>query len=106
MNIKRRVFSKEFKLHVLREVQSGKTAAEVARQYQLHPNLLVKWRNQFETYADEAFGGSGKARSDTARMAAQERKIAQLLAENELLKKALSQLDLIRASTSRDGEIE
>ena len=46
MNIRRRTFSKEFKLHVLREVQSGKTAAEVARQYQVHPNLLVKWRNQ------------------------------------------------------------
>ena len=106
MNIKRRTFSKEFKLHVLREVQSGKTAAEVARQYQLHPQLLVKWRNQFETYAGEAFGGSGKARSDTARMAAQERKIAQLLAENELLKKALSQLDLIRASAGGDGETE
>ena len=106
MNIKRRVFSKEFKLHVLREVQSGKTAAEVARQYQVHPNLLVKWRNQYETYAGEAFGGSGKARSDTARMAAQKRKIAQLLAENELLKKALSQLDLLRNSAGGDGEAE
>lgn len=106
MNIKKRTFSKEFKLHVLREVQSGKTAAVVARQYQLHPNLLVKWRNQFETYADEAFGGSGNARSDAARMAAQERRIAQLLAENELLKKALSQLDLIRTSAGEDGETE
>ena len=106
MNIKRRVFSKEFKLHVLREVQSGKTAAEVARQYRLHPQLLVKWRNQFETYAGEAFGGSGKARSDTARMAAQERKITQLLAENELLKKALSQFDLVRASAGGDGHTE
>jgi transposase len=106
VNIKRRTFSKEFKLHVLREVQSGKTAAEVARQYQLHPQLLVKWRNQFETYAGEAFGGSGKARSDTARMAAQERKITHLLAENELLKKALSQFDLVRTSAGENGHTE
>ena len=106
MNIKRRTFSKEFKLHVLREVASGKTAAEVARQYQVHPNLLSRWRTQYETYADEAFGGSGNIRSDTARLAAQERRIVQLLAENELLKKALSRLDLIRTSVSADGEGE
>lgn len=106
MNIKKRIFSKEFKLHVLREVESGKSAAEIARQYQVHPALLSRWRNQYETYADEAFGGSGNARSDAARMAAQERRIAQLLAENELLKKALSQLDLIRTSADGDGETE
>ena len=106
MNSKKRTFSKEFKLHVLREVGSGKTAAEIARQYQVHPALLSRWRNQYETYADEAFGGSGNIRSDAARMAAQERKIARLLAENELLKKALSQLDLIRTSAGGDGETE
>lgn len=106
MNIKKRTFSKEFKLHVLREAESGKTAAEVARQYQVHPALLSRWRNQHETYADEAFGGSGSIRSDAALMAAQERKIAQLLAENELLKKALSQLDHLRTSAGGDGETE
>ena len=55
MNSKKRTFSKEFKLHVLREVGFGKTAAEIARQYQVHPALLSRWRNQYETYADEAF---------------------------------------------------
>jgi hypothetical protein len=39
-------------------------------------------------------------------MAAQERKITHLLAENELLKKALSQLDQIRISAGEDGETE
>ncbi len=106
MNIKRRTFSKEFKLHVLREIGAGKTAAEVARQYQVHPNLLSRWRVQHEVYQDEAFGGSGKARSDTARLAAQERKIVQLLAENELLKKALGRLDQLRALPGEDGGSE
>lgn len=104
MNIKRRTFSKEFKLHVVREVQSGKPAAEVARHYQLHPNLIGRWRSAYETYEDEAFAGRGHVYSETAQIAAQERKIAQLLAENELLKKALSQLDLLRTSAGGDGE--
>ncbi|HEX2988128.1 MAG TPA: transposase [Chloroflexota bacterium] len=38
--MKRRNFSKEFKLRVLSEVQSGRGVAEVARQYQLHPEQI------------------------------------------------------------------
>lgn len=106
MNIKRRVFSKEFKLHVVREVQSGKPAAEVARHYQLHPNLIGRWRDAYETYADEAFAGRGHIYSEKAQISALERKLAQLAAENELLKKALSQLDLIHTSAGEDGETE
>ena len=106
MGIRNRTFSKEFKIHVVREVQSGKPAAEVARHYQLHPNLIGRWRDAYETYADEAFAGRGHVYTEKAQVAALERKVSVLTAENELLKKALSQLDLIRTSTSEDGETE
>ena len=106
MGIKKRTFSKEFKLHVVREVQSGKPAAEVARHYQLHPNLIGRWCEQCETYADEAFAGRGHTYSKKAQVAALERKVAQLAAENELLKKALTQLDLIHNSDNGSGESE
>ena len=92
MSIKRRSISKEFKLHVVREAESGeRTAAEIARRYQIHPNLICKWRTQYETYKDEAFAGPGHVYTDEARIAALERRIAQLEAENTLLKKALMQ---------------
>lgn len=106
MGIKQRTFSKEFKLHIVREVQSGKPAAEVARHYQLHPNLIGRWRTAYETYADEAFAGPGHTYSEKAQISALERKVAQLAAENELLKKALTQLDLIRTSANGSGESE
>jgi transposase-like protein len=38
----RRFFSPEFKLQVVREVEAGATAAQVARLHQLHPNLLAQ----------------------------------------------------------------
>ncbi|MBC7882560.1 MAG: transposase [Anaerolineae bacterium] len=37
-----RFFSPEFKLQVVREVEAGATAAQVARLHQLHPNLLAQ----------------------------------------------------------------
>lgn len=102
--MKRRNFNKEFKLHVLSEVQSGKRVAEVARQYQLHPDQISRWRGQYDTYKGNAFAGTGHPYTDEAKMAALERKVTQLEAENELLKKALTQLDLIRSLAKESGE--
>jgi transposase len=106
VSIKRRAFSKEFKLHVIGEVESGKPASQVAREYQLHPNLISRWRSEYEAYADEAFAGFGEAYTDKARAGMLERKIARLEAENELLKKALTQLDAIRNSEQGSGDKE
>lgn len=91
MSIRQRVFSKELKLSILEEVKSGKGVMEVARYYEIHPNLICRWRNQFEIYKDEAFSGRGHNYTDSARISALEREISVLKSENELLKKALSQ---------------
>ena len=89
MGLKRRVFSKEFKEQVLLEIESGKSLAQVARERQVHPVMLCKWRSQREKYGAQAFAGNGKAYTDEARIAALERKIGQLAMENDLLKKVV-----------------
>ena len=42
MALKRRRFTGEFKLQVVREVEAGKALAQAAREYQLHPSLIVQ----------------------------------------------------------------
>lgn len=79
---KRRQFTKEFKVQVLREIEAGTPLAQVARTYQLHPNLLAKWRHQYACYADQAFAGNGHRYSDEAKVAELERLIGQLTVEN------------------------
>lgn len=105
MNLKRRMFSKEFKLHVVQEVQSGRNQAEIARQYQVLPKIISRWLSEHGTYGEEAFAGHGNAYTDKARAAALERKMARLEAENDLLKKALTQLDRIASTAQGPGEI-
>jgi len=46
MSLKRRVFTKEFKLKVVAEVEAGKPQSQVARQYQISQNTISKWRKQ------------------------------------------------------------
>lgn len=92
-NLKRREFSKEFKLKILAELDSGLGLAQVARKYQLHPNTIRQWRSQARKYKDRAFAGRGKAYSEEARIAELERMVGRLTMENDLLKKALQRLN-------------
>lgn len=104
MSVKQRKFSKEFKLRIVKEVQLGETQASVARRYQINPKVLNRWMSEYETYGQEAFAGKGNVYTDQAIMARLSRRIEQLEAENELLKKALTQLDAIRDAAVESGE--
>ena len=55
MSIRRRVFSGEFKLHVLAEVARGTSQAELARRYQILPKLISRWLGEQETHGEQAF---------------------------------------------------
>jgi transposase len=100
MALKRRLFTREFKLQVLREIEAGKSVAQASREHQLHPTLVAKWQKQHSQYAEHAFSGNGNAYKDEARVAELERMIGQLTMENALLKKALLRLEGLARSTS------
>ena len=92
MALKKRQFTREFKLQVLQEIQSGKSVAQVAREHQIHPTLIAKWRQANEKYGERAFAGNGRQYTDEAKVAELERVIGQLTVENLLLKKGLAKV--------------
>lgn len=92
MSLKRRQFSREFKLQILAEVESGKTIAQVAREHQIHPITIGNWRKEYGEYGGKAFGGNGNTYKMEARIAELERMIGQLTIENTFLKKTLTSL--------------
>ena len=105
MTLKRRKFTREFKLQVLREIEAGMSLAEAARQYQLHPNLILKWKKNHLLYAEQAFAGNGNSYKNDARIAELERMIGHLTMENALLKKALLRLEgQVRSRTANGGK--
>jgi transposase len=87
MTLKRRQFTKEFKLQVIREIEAGKSVAQAAREHQLHPNTIIKWRKLHQQYAERAFADNGQTYKDEARIAELERMVGQLAMGNALLKK-------------------
>jgi transposase len=91
--LKRRTFTREFKLQVIREVEAGKTQAQAAREYQVSDNTISKWRRQLRQYKDRAFAGRGHAYTDESRLNELERMVGRLTMENDFLKKLLQKLE-------------
>ena len=103
MALKRRLFTRDFKLQILREIEAGKSVAQASREHHLHPTLISKWQKQLSQYGEQAFAGNGHIYKDEARIAELERMIGQLTMENALLKKALLRLERRRTSTTNNG---
>lgn len=104
MGLKRRRFTKEFKLQVVREIEAGKPPAQAAREHEIHPTLISKWHKQHQRYAEQAFAGNGHVYTDEARTAELERMIGQLTMENAFLKKVLLRLEAqVRAKQNGGG---
>jgi transposase len=90
MGLRRRRFTKEFKLQVVREVLAGKSLAEAAREHQVLPASIVAWRKTVEEYPESAFQGNGNSYTAEAKIAELERMVGQQAMEIAFLKKVLS----------------
>jgi len=93
VSVKRRSFTRDFKLQIIREVEAGKSQAQAAREYQITANTIPNWRKPHHRYTDRAFAGRGHAYTDEARLAELERMVGRLTMENDLLKKLLQKLN-------------
>jgi transposase-like protein len=94
-----RTFTREFKLEVVRQIESGaKRPAQVCREHHLAETVLLRWRREYEERGEVAFTPhalDGQASSPTSaerRIAELERLCGQLALENAALKKALQHL--------------
>src|SRR2546427_3173004 len=84
----RQRFTKEFKLEAVRLLtQSGRPAAEVARELGIPRNRLYKWAAQLEAHQDASFPGSGRQPAPAAELARLRRRGAQLPEERAKFKK-------------------
>jgi transposase len=99
----RRKFSKEFKQTAVNRLNSGQTAAEVARALEVHPSDLQRWRRELQEHGERAFNGAGKKRAEETQIAELERKIGQQTIQIDFLKRALQHVEeqrLLRALNS------
>ena len=93
MGLSRRQFTREFKLAALQRLETGASVAEVARAFEVNPNVLHRWRREFRQGPGNAFPGNGKQRWSEGRIAELERKIGQQALEIDFLKGCLQRIE-------------
>jgi len=85
----RRIFTREFKIAALKELEMGKPVGLVARRLEINVSLLYRWREEFSRNPTKAFAGSGNKIVRESREAELERKVGQMTMEIDFLKKLL-----------------
>lgn len=103
MGKSRRIFTREFKLAAIREVESGKALSYVARQLEINANILHRWHREFQEHPTKAFSGHGNRILAESRESQLERKIGQLTMENDFLKKLLKDFEVLQEADSGGG---
>jgi len=99
----RRVFTREFRVAAVKELESGKPLGYVARQLEVSANTLQRWRREFKEQPTKAFSGQGKRMLAESREAQLERKIGQMTMENDFLKKLLASFEEQQAAGNGVG---
>jgi transposase len=85
----RRKFSREYKLEAVKLVQErGVTAAQAARDLDIHENVLRKWVKEFRADPQQAFPGHGQMKPEQLEIERLRREVIKLKAERDILKKA------------------
>ena len=88
----RRNHTAAFKAKVaLEAVKEERTIVEIAEIYDVHPNLVTKWKKQLLERASEAFDKE-RTPEDGPSVAELNAKIGQLVMENDFLAHALGRL--------------
>ena len=85
----RRRFDRAFKLEAVKLVRErGVSAAQAARDLDVHENVLRKWVKEFAADPQHAFPGHGRMKPEQLEIDKLRREVAKLKAERDILKKA------------------
>ncbi|MFV0284618.1 MAG: IS3 family transposase [Castellaniella sp.] len=89
----RRTHSAAFKAKVaLAAVKGDRTLAELAQQFDVHPNQITEWKRQLQEKAADVFGAAGSHNSEPAvDLKVLHAKIGQLTLENDFLGRSAHQ---------------
>lgn len=88
---RRRHFTREFKRNAVHLVtEKGMAVGKVARDLDIHPNLLHLWRRKLLKDGEKAFVGKGHSSPDGAEIKQLRKELERVREERDILKKALA----------------
>ena len=94
----RRNHTAAFKAKVaLAALKGDKTLAELAQQFDLHPNQITDWKTRLQEGAAHVFGDDKAEQQPAVDVTRMQAKIGELTLENDFLESALTKAGLLSA---------
>lgn len=94
----RRTHAPAFKVKVaIAAIKGDKTLAELAKQFDVHPNQITAWKTQLLEGAASVFGGARGAGEVAVDLKELHAKIGELTLQNDFLSGALGKAGLLSA---------
>jgi transposase-like protein len=94
----RRNHSPAFKAKVaIAAIRGERTIAQIAEQFDVHPNQVTTWKAQLEGGAADVFGNGSAPASPAVDVKALHAKIGELILENDFLEGALTKAGWLSA---------
>ena len=95
----RRNHTATFKSKVaLAAIKGDKTLAQLAEQFDVHPNQITQWKAQLENGASDVFeSGGGRSKEPAVDVKSLHAKIGELTLENDFLEGALTKAGWLSA---------
>ena len=91
MGERNRHFTREFKFDAVQLVtEKGMPVGKVARDLDIHPNLLHLWRREFLKDGNKAFTGKGRVKPENAEIRKLRKELERAKEERDIFKKALA----------------
>ena len=89
MTTPRKSYSREFKIDAVKLItEQGYKISEAARSLGINPNVLGRWKRQFERDAEQSFPGKGHMTPEKEELHRLRQENKRLRMEREILKKA------------------
>jgi transposase len=87
----RRTFDQEFKRNTVKMIIDGRRKAEeIARDLNVVPSLIYKWKREYLKDEVNAFPGEGKLKPEDDEIRRLKRKLQEAEEERDILKKAIA----------------
>jgi transposase len=84
----KRYFDREFKYEAIRLMDEGKRSVrDIAKDMDIHPNVLHQWRRKYRADMEQAFPGKGHMKAPEEEIRRLQRENEELREEKEILKK-------------------
>lgn len=91
MKRERKHYDKEFKLMVVNLCQSGKTTKEISKDLGIRPDMVRRWKREYNQYQEGSFSGHGNPNmtDEQKEIARLKKELADAQIERDILKKAV-----------------